>query len=350
MRQGNVEMAFACFGTYCELGYLSGVSLDNLVEDSRNYIDSCEEYGTTSLIYTILPLHQAMLNLSGRSNDPTTLTGSAMNEAVFLQRPQSNFGLHAFYLAKTMLCCHYDEYEKANTALAEAKRIGKANVSFYEVSSQLFCDGLICVALVKRADTLQNRRRARVAVNAVRRAVTKQNRGMNTAHRLLLLVADYLAVTASSSADKELLVKHAYEKAIKQATRTGFRQDAALANLHAGEYFLTGQQDMYWASYYISRAIQLFDDWGAHGVTRHLSKKYAHVLQDQAISKLATTNQLDRQHFSFDSLKGMKGAPSSELFALRDPKSLTLSGDSDSTRTDNRINNYRFMKLFDEST
>ena len=94
---------------------------------------------------------------------------------------------------------------------------------------------------------------------------------MNLAHRLTLLEAGHFALNRKAN---ENAVKDKFDEAIRQATRIGSRQDAALANWHAGEYFLTKKKDGDWASYYVNKVHWLHRDWEAHRMCEFLKSKY----------------------------------------------------------------------------
>ena len=64
------------------------------------------------------------------------------------------------------------------------------------------------------------------------------------------------------------------DKAIRQATRIGSRHDVALANWHAGEYFLAKKHDTDWASCYVNKVHWLYRDWEAHRMCEYLKSKY----------------------------------------------------------------------------
>ena len=94
---------------------------------------------------------------------------------------------------------------------------------------------------------------------------------MNLAHRLNLLEAGDFALNHKAD---EKAVRDKFNEAIQQATRIGSRQDAALANWHAGEYFLTKKKDGDWASYYVNKVHWLYRDWEAHWMCEYLKSKY----------------------------------------------------------------------------
>ena len=62
----------------------------------------------------------------------------------------------------------------------------------------------------------------------------------------------------------------AYDEAIAAAGKAGFRQDAALGNELAACHFIR-QNDQDWASFYMTRAYQLYIEWGAISKVRKCS-------------------------------------------------------------------------------
>ena len=95
---------------------------------------------------------------------------------------------------------------------------------------------------------------------------------MNLAHRLNLLEAGDFALNHKAD---EKAVRDKFNEAIQQATRIGSRQDAALANWHAGEYFLTKKKDGDWASYYVNKVHWLYRDWEAQRMCEYVKSKFA---------------------------------------------------------------------------
>ena len=299
LRRGEVEMAFVCFTTYLIHGFIAGLCLEPLLADAKSHFQTAEEYGSSAILSPLAGIRQAMLNLAGQCDDPLVMTGDAMNEGEFLAMNSNSSGLYTFYISKMQVCYLYGEVELASDLLKKAKKQSKAAIAFSEKSVLMYYEGLIPVTLAMRSGSRTTKRRARKAIKAMHRAVTVENKGMNLSHKLMILDACYLSLSSKN----EELAKQAYEKAIKMATRTGFRQDAAVANLHAGMYYLNVRNDKYRASDYIGRSIELFEDWGAVGVAKHMAKRYSHEVDLSGVSRLSSTNQKGRKRHTVDSKK-----------------------------------------------
>ena len=291
MKRGDVEMAFVCFTTYLVHGFIAGLCLEPLLADAKSHFETSQEYGINAIISSLRSIRQAMLNLAGRCVNPLVMTGEAMDEDEFLAMPYSAMGLYNFYLYKLQVCYLYGEIEVANDLLKKAKKHSKSAISFCEKSVLMYYEALIPLTLAMRTGSRTSKRRARSAINAVRKAVTVEHKGMNLSHKLMILDAGFLSL----SSKKEELVQQAYEKAIKMATRTGFRQDAAVANLHSGLYCLNVRDDKYGASYHIGRSVELFEDWGAVGVSKHISRQFSRTVDLSGVSRLSSTNHQGRK-------------------------------------------------------
>jgi hypothetical protein len=77
-------------------------------------------------------------------------------------------------------------------------------------------------------------------------------------------------------------VRKAFDQAISAASKTGFLQDAALANELCGEFFLKGE-DLFWAKHYLTSAYNLYCDWGAGAKAAHLLRNRGAFLNREQV-------------------------------------------------------------------
>jgi hypothetical protein len=94
---------------------------------------------------------------------------------------------------------------------------------------------------------------------------------------VLLLQAETLS---ASSADCEV-VRKSFDNAITMAGKLGFLHNQALGNERAGVYFLE-QGDNAWASTYLSRARQLYREWGAMAKFEQMDLKYRCLFESES--------------------------------------------------------------------
>ena len=100
---------------------------------------------------------------------------------------------------------------------------------------------------------------------------------INCCHMILLLQAETLS---ASSTDSEV-VRKSFDNAITMAGKLGFLHNQAIGNERAGVYFLE-QGDNAWASTYLSRARQLFREWGALAKVDQMDLKYRYLFESEA--------------------------------------------------------------------
>ena len=276
MRIGDVEHACSSFTLNLSCGLLSGLSLKTLVGDAENHTVTVNDSNDERAKGMLFPLRQFMINLHDVScEQPTQLTGVAMDAQQFLNEMDGNANANAkfsYFLYKANACYYFEAYEEAQKALSKSKPHLVRQSIVTDVAQALVLNGLIPLALAHKTGNFIYKRQAQLAIKRIRKAITKENKGMNLVHRLALLEAGHFALNRNAN---ENAVRKKFDEAIRQATKIGYRQDAALANWHAGEYFLTKKQDTDWAGYYINKAHWLYRDWEAHRVCEYLKSKYA---------------------------------------------------------------------------
>jgi hypothetical protein len=124
---------------------------------------------------------------------------------------------------------------------------------------------------------------------------------MNCSHMLLLLQAETLS---ASSAESEV-VRKSFDDAITMAGKLGFLHNQALGNERAGVYFLE-QGDNAWASTYLSRARQLFREWGAMAKVKQMDLKYRDLFEKESEPLLCSSlNAQSRLSISKENYEGL---------------------------------------------
>ena len=169
-------------------------------------------------------------------------------------------------------------------------RYGNTATAFSEKSALIVFNAFVHLALASKMQfggAKKHKRIARKAISGFRKFISKDSKGINLSHKLMLLDAGYLALDATND---ERTVQQAFDRAITLAKRAGFRQDAALGNQLCGEYFLYRQLDQSWAPHYLSRSIELFRDWGAIGVADSIQRKFEEEIDLVTITNLESTN------------------------------------------------------------
>jgi predicted ATPase len=273
---GAIEDLFFAITGYSIIYYICGLKLDPIQKDMKRFAEVLEDYGQTYFLALYQPQKQLILNLMGLSDDPTTLTGEGMNQEEYFQmctKTRNQRALQHFHLVRMFLAYFFEDLQLAEIMASRLSPPLKDGPSPWLGPRFLF-EGLIAFGLAKSTCRHRKRHRRR-GLEFVRKLEKFVNQGnVNCKHMVLLLQAELASIDNGTSKQ----VQTAYDKAIRVAGRTGFTHHQAIGNEQAGVYFLNKQKDRAWASTYLTRAWELFDQWGAKAKTQHMEKKYKELL------------------------------------------------------------------------
>ena len=98
---------------------------------------------------------------------------------------------------------------------------------------------------------------------------------INLVHKLQLLEAEMLTITGSSSFfGKDVDIYAKYDEAVVSASRSGFTQDAALANYLCFQFCKDKPDRSHLADMYLKRSFELWMSWGAVAVANSLVERH----------------------------------------------------------------------------
>jgi hypothetical protein len=292
---GDIEYLFFSILGYSMTYYQCGLQLDPIAKDMRRFGDLLREYGQTYYLSIFQTQMQFILNLMYTCDDPTILTGEAMNQEECLQlwsktpnpRAMCHLTLNRMYLAY-----FFDDLPLAEMMASELRHPLEFGPVPWLALRFLF-EGLICFGLAKSA--CRRLRYVRRGVRFLRKLENFVRGGnVNCHHMMLLLRAEYIALTSHSDPG---MVQRAYGDAITAAGKLGFMHHQAIGNERAGVYFLEQQNDKAWASTYLSRARALFELWGAQAKVRHMEAKYKELAIQPANSDVKSSVIMSRTRF-----------------------------------------------------
>lgn len=282
MASGDVVNAFLCSVGYTFFYYHSGLPLEPLEKDTRAYCQLMEEYQQNLALLDVIPLFQGILNLLGRSEDPLILTGEAMNQDEFLQNAEEKgipTAIQKVFLVRMQLAYYFGDIDLALEMLESCDKLMatvKAHMVF-EVYT-FFC-GLIYLGQAQKKRKQYYMKKAQGMTKRLKTWV--KDGAVNCVHKLWLLEAEYSVLKGGKRGQNEK-IRRLYDTAISTASRSGFIHDAALANERAGAWSLS-QDDEFWASSYLSRAHELYLEWGASAKVDQFSRKYNIDVSRQSI-------------------------------------------------------------------
>jgi hypothetical protein len=225
------------------------------------------------------------LTCEGPSN-ALEVTGEFMNEQQSTEtwmKTGNSAALQMLYFVRLILASHFDELELASDM---SSRLTKMYLDGSEVlvPFRFFLKGLAAFSMAKRTGKHKLHRRGRKVVKVFE---TWVGQGMVNGHHMLLFLR---AADMSGSSAKPEDVRKAFDEAIKAAARLGFLHNQALANQRAGLYFLE-QNDESWATY-LSRARDLYCDWGAFALVHYLETKYEGLIGTSSVSSEGSSSCL----------------------------------------------------------
>eukprot|EP00540_Astrosyne_radiata_P023111 CAMPEP_0116847916 /NCGR_PEP_ID=MMETSP0418-20121206/14696_1 /TAXON_ID=1158023 /ORGANISM="Astrosyne radiata, Strain 13vi08-1A" /LENGTH=277 /DNA_ID=CAMNT_0004479407 /DNA_START=193 /DNA_END=1026 /DNA_ORIENTATION=- len=239
---------------------------------------------------SILIYYQAVLNLTGQSDDPVILRGEAMDQDDYLLAKNNNVRtqLHFMWMLQQQLAYLFENLEVGNARLQDMdkeKRMVDA-VQFY-VPNLLMHMCLTAIAMIKSTGRRKYRVQARKYTKILESWV--KQKVLNVQHKYMLVLADEASMKAKDYHE----VKEKFDCAILTATKSGFKQDAALAKEMAGRYWLSkcNKEEKWIAIDYLTDAQLLYEEWGAKAKVAQMESKYAFLVTED-LSKSGSRGSL----------------------------------------------------------
>jgi PAS domain S-box-containing protein len=303
---GNLEFAGYNGHSFCLNSFWCGQSLAPLEQNTRAYCHGLAQLNqfTTSNFCRIY--WQPLLNLLGRTEQPTHLAGEALQEAEFLTHLQSandGYGLFIFHLYKLMLCYLFGEIEQAETCAIEVRRYLIAGSGLVTEPAFYLYDSLVALAQIERPPDETSDLWQRVLQNQTQlQQHWAHYAPMNYQNKVDLVDAEIHRVWG-----RNYEAGDGYDRAIAGAKTNGYIQEEALANELAAKFYLTWGKEKV-AAGYMQEAYYAYARWGANAKTDDLEQRYRHlllpILASAAISALSNDAKLSSQttNFSVDRL------------------------------------------------
>lgn len=264
---------FLCLAFNVEMCSVAGRPLESVVENIEIYLPQFEalnasyEYASMTRIFW-----QASLNLMGLSDNTIVLTGTAMNEADFLQGAATT-ARDKYRVMKSFLCVYFGYHEEgAKMALERGNGCYQDNPGQPCITVDPFLRSLSLFASARESSGWKRRkykRAAETAMTMVRKWVKKGN--PNVVHQLELLRAEDAALRGRSD------VSDLYNTAARTALRSGWIHDAALSSERHAEY-LKEKMNLSDAALQMKEAIDRYSVWGARRLVERLRSRHADLL------------------------------------------------------------------------
>ena len=269
--QAGVEMGdieFASWNWLCSnvIAYLSGFPLMTVLDTAYILLDHVRQHSVDGVIATAKPIVDHFEYLVGiktpdwRKLGDMSFLNCIENGGMAMTHDLLSRAFLAYLMGK------YDIAEQVLEKYDSHKRAVGADLSYYAISTSVFLNGLLFSVLGRTTGKRKYRKKARDALEKLKASVKRG--AINDLHKLYILDAEYSTSFHRKSQDA---IKQKFDIAISVASKSGFVSDSAIANELAGETFLR-LKDENWTSYYFSRALALYKEWGAKAKVEHVMR------------------------------------------------------------------------------
>ena len=295
LQNGDLEYTSYAAMFYAQNIFLLGISLDKVNNEQYKYINLIFQLKNDFSFYYTKIWRQVTLNLLDYTKKPSRLIGEEFNEIEllpYLVRVNNIQSLFSIYLAKTILCYLFGEYEKSikNAKLAEnyiepiMATMGYVNYVFYYSLAILAQYSQFSDPKTKY-DVSQDKEI--VNQNQEKMKIWAENCPVNYQHKYALVEAEKARID-----DKKLLAMEYYELAIIEAQKNGYIHEEALANERATDFYLSfGREKI--AEVHIKEAYHGYMNWGAKAKIENLKYKYAYLLNRISITEIINTTKIN---------------------------------------------------------
>ena len=220
---------------------------------------------------------QCILNLGGLANDPSKLSGTAMDEDLLIPQldAEKNDAIRStLYAAKVNIAMMHHDYHRALKALNEYEKYKHASRAA-RTTREAAVDGCLVKLALYHEASAKERKQYLGWVNQYLRLLKKWTRVSpeNNRHRYDLVLAEKARVLN----DHEKAKKY-YELAVQHSVENGFVNNQAFSNELAGRYYLSaGQKSL--SDFCLKEAFRCYEKWGAVSKLNQLRETYPDLFE-----------------------------------------------------------------------
>ncbi len=293
---GEFEFASYCAFFVCDHSYFIGHELTALEQKMATYGNAISQIRRENPFNWVAMFRQAVLNLLGRSKNPSRLIGDAYNEEQWLPlaiQANDRLGIHLLYLNKLILCYLFGEEHQAIQNAVRAEQYLDGVTAMVVVPVFHFYDSLAHLGVF--ADASNSEKQAlldRVNTNQEKLQKWAHHAPMNHLHKFYLVEAEKAQVL-----DHFLEAEEFYERAIAGAAENEYIQEEALAYELAAKFYLErGRLKI--AQTYMKEAHYAYTRWGALAKVEALEAKYPQLLPKSSATKSLTSTSTTAINFT----------------------------------------------------
>ncbi|AFZ18887.1 trifunctional serine/threonine-protein kinase/ATP-binding protein/sensor histidine kinase [Allocoleopsis franciscana] len=270
-----------------QISYFSGLELTELEPKIASFSQSLIQLRQEAALNYNQIIHQAVLNLLGRSENPCLFMGEAYNEQTMLpfhQNANDRNGLHYFHFHKLIICYLFGEVQQALHNAIQAEQYLDGVIGMLNVPLFYFYDSLVRLAVYPNVlKSEQEQHLVKINSNQEKIQLWAHHAPMNFLHKFHLVEAEKFKVL-----NQNFEAIDSYDKAISLAKEYEYVNEEALAHELAAKFYLAWGKETI-AQAYLIHAYYAYARWGAKAKVHDLEKRYSQlmtpILQREKISK-----------------------------------------------------------------
>ena len=287
---GDLEYSSYAASSSCFYSFLIGEPLETVEEKQVKYLDLTQNLKQNFSIELLAIWGQIVLNVRGRSANPSQLIGERFNEEKMLPRlHKANNSMSVFnvYFAKMLLFYLFKKPEESVANASLAAEYAPAAIGFMMIGTHNFYYSLALLAVYPTADSgEQEKHLMQVAANQEKMQKWAHYAPMNYQHKYDLVEAEKARVLG-----KYWEASDYYDQAIQGAKAQEYIQEQALANELAAEFYLSCNKDKI-AQVYLTECYYGYIAWGAIAKVKDLEARYPQLVA-QTLNRETKTGDLN---------------------------------------------------------
>ena len=284
---GEFEFASYCAFFICDHSYFIGHELTGLEQKMATYGNAISQMRRENPFHWVAMFRQAVLNLLGRSKNPSRLIGDAYNEEQWLPlaiQANDRLGIHLLYLNKLILCYLFAKKHEAIQNAVRAEQYLDGVTAMVVVPLFHFYDSLAHLGVFADASNAEKEALLnRVNTNQEKMQKWAHHAPMNHLHKFYLVEAEKARVLGQVVEAEEF-----YERAISGASDNEYIQEEALAYELAAKFYLERGRSKI-AQTYMKEAHYAYTRWGAKAKVEDVEAKYPQLLPKSSTTKSITS-------------------------------------------------------------
>ena len=236
-------------------------------QELSSFLTQCDEFMIEEVALYTRMFWQMMLNLMGKSKHTVLLKGGIFDSQDFLPKT-SRQDVFAKFIENQLLSWFGEYEELAEWAISERnEHYEKSFPCSFWAMLETFHSGVALYSMARQT----NKKKYKKNANRIRRTIDDwiQKGNPNVKHYQCLLNAEQAVLDEDYEAAQTL-----YRDAIALAARTGYLQDAGLANERYADFLFKELSNEYEANHHIQEAIKFYKEWGAEAKAQFLAESW----------------------------------------------------------------------------